>query len=368
MNGKVNGGNVMSRIPTNSLRLMTIVFLKIFPAVNAELQKWEAKAEQIPNKELRTQALNSIHSKQFHCLGGAVFSLLAKDKWKEALRFIVAYQTISDYLDNLCDRSTSLDPDDFELLHKAMEDALSPENDCKNYYQLRKEQDDGSYLKDLVRTCQDVLAKVEEPILINVQLEDLETMYQALQIHKHVKVNERIPRLTTWFNENREKTPTLRWYEFAAATGSTLGIFCLISYALSDCMTKELAEEIYHSYFPYMQGLHILLDYYIDQKEDQEEGDLNFCSFYENEQELKERLVYFIKQTDEKIQTLPHLSFHKMVYRGLVGLYLGDDKIKTLQDEEKIKKTLLDYSGMTARFFHWNTKMYYRFNKNHQAG
>jgi len=52
--------------------------------------------------------------------------LLAGEKYKEAIRFIVAYQTISDYLDNLCDRSTSSDPADFRALHESMLHALTP--------------------------------------------------------------------------------------------------------------------------------------------------------------------------------------------------------------------------------------------------
>ena len=64
----------------------------------------------IPNPELRKQALASIEHKTFHCEGGAIMALMANEHYQEAIRFIVAYQTISDYLDNLCDRSTSQDP------------------------------------------------------------------------------------------------------------------------------------------------------------------------------------------------------------------------------------------------------------------
>ena len=56
---------------------------------------------------------------------GQLWRLLANEDYKEAIQFIVAYQTISDYLDNLCDRSTSLDPADFAALHEAMTDALN---------------------------------------------------------------------------------------------------------------------------------------------------------------------------------------------------------------------------------------------------
>ena len=55
-------------------------------------------------------------------------ALMANEQYREAIRFIVAYQTISDYLDNLCDRSTSLDPKDFSALHEAMKDALTIES------------------------------------------------------------------------------------------------------------------------------------------------------------------------------------------------------------------------------------------------
>ena len=89
-------------------------------------------------------------------------ALLANEHREECIRFIVAYQTISDYLDNLCDRSTSLDPNDFAALHESMLMALSPEVEGGgNYYRYRDDQDDGGYLDELVETCQDVLKKTK---------------------------------------------------------------------------------------------------------------------------------------------------------------------------------------------------------------
>src|SRR5690554_1494645 len=93
---------------------------KTIPAVNQELSYWKNRAEQIPNEALREQALMSIETKAFHCQGGGIYAMLAGSKWREVIRFIVAYQTISDYLDNLCDRSDLLDPTDFRSLHQSM--------------------------------------------------------------------------------------------------------------------------------------------------------------------------------------------------------------------------------------------------------
>nr|WP_205137661.1 tetraprenyl-beta-curcumene synthase family protein [Virgibacillus halotolerans] len=339
---------------------MSIVYRKIFPEVNNELTYWKSRAEEIPNKELRGQALASIETKRFHCQGGGVYALLAGKRWKEAVRFIVAYQTISDYLDNLCDRSTSMDPADFSLLHQAMNDALTPDSKLQNYYLLREDQEDGNYLADLVQTCQATLGELDEYGTFQNDLLQLEGMYKDLQVHKHVKVAERVPRLTNWFNDHKQVVPTLSWYEFSAAAGSTLGIFCLVCYALGGRIMDGLTEKVYQSYFPYVQGLHILLDYYIDQQEDMLEADLNFCSYYPTQQKMQERLLFFIEKANKQVQKLPDSGFHEMVIKGLVGLYLGDAKVNHIEGSHEMKKEMLKISGYKARFFHWNTKFYYK--------
>lgn len=349
-------------VPNNPIALLTTVFQQVFPVVNQELSYWEIRANEIPNKELQAQAKASIELKRFHCQGGAVFALLAGEQWKEAIRFIVAYQTISDYLDNLCDRSISLDPKDFSLLHRSMEDALTPGNDSINYYQFREDQEDNEYLEELVQTCQNTMRSIKDLNIIYPHMQMLEEMYSNLQVHKHVRVEERVNRLTDWFERNKDKTPGLTWYEFAAATGSTLGIFCLVSYALAGKMTKQLASNIYESYFPSMQALHILLDYFIDQKEDLIEKDLNFCTYYPNQKKMEERFKFFIEHTDQKIEMLPNSKFHKMIYQGLIGLYLADAKVRDLSEGKEIAKGLLQASGNYAKFFHWNIKLYNRYS------
>ncbi|KGX86764.1 tetraprenyl-beta-curcumene synthase family protein [Pontibacillus litoralis] len=347
-------------VPSTPIHLMATIYRRIFPNTNRELAKWRKQAEAIPNEELRSQALNSIDTKTFHCEGGSIYSLLAHDNWRKATSFIVAYQTISDYLDNLCDRSTSLDPDDFRCLHQAMLDALTPGAALHDYYALREDKDDGGYLNRLVQTCQQSLAQLEQYDIIQPYTHELASLYCDLQVHKHVQLEERVPRLEKWFDEYANKWSDLTWYEFSACAGSTLGVFCLVSYCFGPQMTSQLADQVLRSYFPYMQGLHILLDYYIDQQEDLEEGDLNFCSYYEHEGHMKERFLYFINQTKQHVKALPHASFHHMVQKGLVGLYLADSKVQSLHGADDMVKALLNVSGLKSKFFYVNSKLYHK--------
>ena len=348
------------KAPTSPWTMMTKVYFNVLPDVHCYLGKWKERARQIPDPELQIQALTSIKTKTFHCEGGAIFGLLAGEKRSEAIRFIVAYQTISDYLDNLCDRSTSLDPGDFRALHESMFHALTPEARCINYYRFRSEQDDGGYLEALVKTCQEILERLPAYDRISSALYELAGYYCDLQVHKHVKVEERVPRLKNWFETHRDDLPEMSWYEFSACSGSTLGIFCLVVYAFQDDCSDDLISQVKDAYFPWVQGLHILLDYFIDQEEDRLNGDLNFCFYYRSDDEMSKRLAHFLEQADKSISRLPHSKFHQMINRGLIGIYLADKKVRKQERVRLMVKNIIRLGGWPTFFFYLNGWIYRR--------
>ena len=331
--------------------MVTKIMLQVRPDVHRYLGEWKKKAENIPDPELRKQALTSIATKDFHCEGGAIYALLAGPYYDEAIRFIIAYQTISDYLDNLCDRSTSLNPDDFSALHESMPHALTPGASATSYYRYHNEQDDGGYLSSLVKTCQDILGSMPAYDAIAPFLKELAVYYCELQVHKHVGVNERVPRLQEWFNTHIEHIPEMRWYEFAACTGSTIGIFSLVAHGYQTNCSDIMARQIKDAYFPWVQGLHILLDYLVDQEEDRAGGDLNFCSYYPNQDEMAERLCHFYRQANLSISRMPNAKFHSMINRGLLSMYLADRKVDQQKDVRKVAKKMIRIGGVVTLFF-----------------
>jgi tetraprenyl-beta-curcumene synthase len=348
------------KIPTRPFGLMTKIYRHVLPEVHKQLSYWKGRAEEIPNPELRRQALESIRTKTFHCEGGGIYSLLANERLKEAVSFIVAYQTISDYLDNLCDRSTSLDPEDFRALHDSMHHALTPGQALTNYYRFREDTDDGGYLEELVQTCQRFLEGISQLDIIQPALWELEGYYSDLQVHKHVKQDERVPRLQEWFQSHQTRLPKMTWYEFSACSGSTLGIFCIVSYALANHKMETLVHQLKDGYFPWVQGLHILLDYFVDQDEDKEGGDLNFCFYYENEETMIQRIHHFIEQSDQSIARLPDTNFHRMINRGLLGIYLADRKVKEQKKVRQLARKIMRRAGGAGLFFFVNGWLYRR--------
>ncbi|MBB6450209.1 tetraprenyl-beta-curcumene synthase [Geomicrobium halophilum] len=346
------------KVPTKPWTLLYRINREVLPLAHEYLDGWRQKAETIPNDELREQALASIEKKAFHCEGGAVYGLLAGDEGRKVIRFIVAYQTISDYLDNLCDRSTSLEERDFRSLHQSMHHALTPGERTENYYKYREDQDDGGYLTSLVKTCREVLEELPGFLDVQKAMQQLAGYYCDLQVYKHIEKEKRVERLENWFSMHKNDLPSMTWYEFSACAGSTLGVFCLAAYASHDRMLSKEVNDIKKGYFPWVQGLHIMLDYFIDQEEDREEDDLNFVFYYENEEQMVERIRYVKEKADESIRSLPDWKFHQLINKGLIAMYLSDKKVQEDKELKRTAKRFIRFGGLPTAFFYLNSWMY----------
>lgn len=299
---------------------------EVFPLVDLELENWVKELGDCNCKELKEQALASIETKRFHALGGSIYALYPGVDTKVFVKFVVALQTISDYLDNLCDRAGVYDEQAFRQLHRAMTAALDPEVDPEqDFYKYYPYKDDGGYLASLVGTCQKVIdshfpsyEKVKEPIL------HLAKLYIDLQSLKHLSRDIREEKLLNWADKYSQ-TQLSPW-EFAAATGSTLGMFMLGVGASQKDLTDEQVEKIMEAYFPWITGLHILLDYFIDQEEDRIGGDLNFVFYYSDASQCQNRLSHFLGEAIKQTKALPQPLFHLTVVEGLLAMYLSDPK------------------------------------------
>jgi len=331
------------------MKILYHYITRILPQVKSLLAYWHRQAQEIKNPELKEQALRSLCYKDFHCQGGAVFAVpLAGDQ--TLLKVIVAYQTLCDYLDNLCDRTECTDGKAFRQLHKSLLDALSPGNTPQDYYAEYPYQDDNGYINKLVAECQTGLSKLPGYTMIKEDLLELAQLYISLQVYKHVAPQEREEILKQWANAHLAAYPFLMWQEFAAATGSTLAIFALLKLAAYADISREKYRRTVQCYFPWICGLHILLDYFIDQEEDRQGGDLNFVFYYRNQEEMLDRLKYFIQKSHQTAVESDNPVFVKTIIEGLLAMYLTDGKIKQ-QGFQKLAAELMDESGSGA----WRT-------------
>ncbi len=375
---------------------------RVFPIVRRELAVWRSRAREVPDDELRRQALWSISSKAFHCMGGSVLALENPERLGELVRAIVAIQTVSDYLDNLCDRAAHARPwaDDPGIdaaregflscmaLHEAFRCAVDPARPVSLFYRLyRVAHGDGGYLDGLVQASRGVLGRLDSYREALPWVNYLAGLYSELQSIKHLSPAIRDGLMEEWYRVRwvgdldpeqcvlplprrasdgfMDDPPVcgrdaagfpLAWWEFAAATGSTLGIFALV--CASSRSTSSVPRDSRHrhatsgrhrssvsperqessrssslgplaqAYFPSIAGLHILLDYYIDREEDRLGGDLNFVSFYPSPDAREAAMGRFVGRALEEARSLPNSWLHTAVVRGLLSMYLSDPKAR----------------------------------------
>ncbi|GAB6174319.1 tetraprenyl-beta-curcumene synthase family protein [Paradesulfitobacterium aromaticivorans] len=324
---------------------------KVFPLVKKELARWQLAAESIPEQGLREQALASIKTKAFHCQGGSIYALYPGVNTAKTVEFIVAYQTISDYLDNLVDSVDVEDEQAFAQLHLAMTEALDPHADLSDYYLYYPYREDGGYLNSLIKTCQGYVASLPSYDNIKSEIVWLASLYAKLQTYKHLALAVREQKMLEWIEPHLTRYPEISAWEFAAATGSTLGVYCLAAVACDESITVPQVRKIKEAYFPWISGLHILLDYFIDLTEDKESNQLNFVAYYQSSHEMGERLQSFLLNSLDEADQLNYPRFHRAVIQGLLGMYLSDPK--TSESEIKhVSKQVLAASGTGVRLLH----------------
>lgn len=321
-------------------RMLTI----IFPAVKKRLGQYRRFLLEAGGP-LAQQGLNSIRDKEFHCLGGGVYALLAPKKLRRhVLDFIIAFQTISDYLDNLCDRFGVQAEAVFRQLHTAMLDSLeSKATEHSDYYSLFPSRDDGGYLAMLVDQCREALAALPHYPRCKEYMLRFTQLYIDLQSYKHLEQGAGEEKLAEVYAKNSSATPGLYWWEYAAACGSTLGIFALAA--------GQSPAQTWAAYMPWVNGLHIMLDYFIDQDEDLQHGDMNLVSYYSPQKQV-ERILWFYQLARKAVQPLARAKFHTLIADGLLALYLSDEKASSPELAQSSRQILAGVqlrAGVLAR-------------------
>ena len=340
----------------SGMNLIIRLIKSAFPRVNTELDNWMNLSGRASDALLKDQALSSLKHKKFHVQGGSVYALYPGVDLDRTIKFIVSFQTISDYLDNLCDRAGVKDEKSFRQLHLALLDSINPSGEKSDYYLYYPYKKDNNYLDALVDECRRQISGLPSYSAVVERMKYYIGLYSDLQTLKHLDENTRMDSLIKWCSMHLKNYPDLSWWEFSAATGSTLGIFMLFAAAFNPSLDTKEVSIIHEAYFPWICGVHILLDYYIDAMEDREMGDLNFTSFYATQKHCEERLSFFITQAFEYSSNLKYQEYHATIIKGLLAMYLSDPKAMT-GINKMTSYNLIEKGGSKTLLYHFICKL-----------
>jgi len=309
--------------------LATVRFVTaVIPRAGRELAAIRARAERIPDDALREQALASIDGKAYHVQGGCILAtFMPAAAARRYVAIVAALETIYDYLDNLCDRLPGVTQQGYATLHESLIDALDVRREPSDYYRDGPPGDDGGYLRSLVEAARAGLRELPNYATVRERLVEVARYYAELQVLKHGPAGVREGACDAWYARNRERFPGLSWWEFAAACGSSLPVFALIELASRERLDAREIDATLSAYFPGVSAVHILLDYFIDQAEDREHGELNFVACYASRADAVRGLRRLVRATLARVRTLAGAARHRFVVEAMCVFYLTHPKV-----------------------------------------
>lgn len=298
-------------------------WLRVYLRASIELRGWRSHAERIPDPVLRRLALEALRAKRRNPEGAAAFAVLAPGRRRRpVVRALVAFQTLYDYLDTLSEQPAADAVANGAQLHGALVVALDPDAPQRDYYRHSERHHDGGYVEALVDACREACRGL--PAFASVgpgarllagRIADYQGLNNAAPGSAHA--------FQRWAGAHVAPGTPLRWWEIAAAAGSSLGVLALIASASHPAVGRVEAAEIQAAYAPWVGSLHTLLDSLIDQPEDSDEGHHSFVGHYASPQEAAERIGVLAARSLELARRLPQGRQHELIVAGMTSFYLA---------------------------------------------
>lgn len=348
------------------LKFSTKLILKLhsqtLPYVDKMLDTWDLRLKKSNIGMIFSLSGQPTDKKINYIRECSIFSLYPNIISKDALHFIVPFAIISDYLQELIKREGPYDAASLSLLFSSITDTIDINRTVGNYYLYHPYINDNGYLDGLVEECRRQVIKNKQFSLVAQPIKKLAEAYSELQFFKFVREPYRKEMITSW-SEKHNKYPEVLSFEYFAASDSILGVAALFTASLSQEINSDEIDKIYTAYFPWICGLHKLLDNYVNSNEVTPFDNFNSTDYYQNIKDCEERISFFAIEALKKCETLMHPDFHKGVVEYLLSLYLSDPRalsgINRLASQNILKEInhKVDLNHYLCKFFRLTGKI-----------
>ncbi len=328
-------------------------WLTVFPRVAWHTARWHRRALRMPGPVLRGHALDALESKRSNIEGACAFAAFVP--WRrrgQVVRACAAFQAAYNLLDILGEQPTANPIADGRSLHEALLFALAPlgdgaEAERKDWYEHHPHHDDGGYLDLLLDECRAALATLPAREMVRSDALTAATRIVAFQSLNLSEAQGEHTELERWARAATPPGSDLQWWETAAAAGSSLGVHVLIAAAAREDLPASEVKMLADAYFPWIGGLHSLLDNLIDKHEDEAAGHRSLIEYY-GPQCAAQRLRVFAERARTAAEGLPHADRHSVLLAGMIGNYLSTPDARR-PELEPIGESVLATAGPLAK-------------------
>jgi tetraprenyl-beta-curcumene synthase len=314
--------------------------------ISAEVGCWRARAAQIPDPELRADALTALTRKRGNINGAGLYWTLPNRRNRDLLAVLVAYEILADYLDCVSERTAGLGLANGRQLHLALVEALEPGAEISDYYSHHHTGDDGGYVRTLVESCRAHCAGLpgyEEvrPVLLRAA-----SLSAVLAINHEPDPGHREQALQEWDaaqhaqharRESDMHGPN-RWYERTAGASAWLTVLAMLALAAEAAPTAKTAEQTYAAYLDWIAPAGAMLDSYGDIAEDTAGGEHSYIAHYPSMEVAVERVSELVRRSRSEARTLPGGARHDVIAACMIAFYLSKDSVRAPEMRQSTRR------------------------------
>jgi tetraprenyl-beta-curcumene synthase len=348
----------------------------VFPRVCLHIARWRRLARRIPDPVLRRLALEAL-AKRGNIEGAAAFAAFTPRAHRAAVaRATSAFQAAYNLLDMLGEQPSADPILDGRRLHEALLFALTPpgpeangaghaESSARaaagtephpgegatamprNWYEHHPQREDGGYLGALLHECRTAVATLPSYATVASSARACAARIVAFQSLNLSETQGDHEGLERWALHATPPGSGLQWWETAAAAGSSLGVHVLIGAAAERDLEAGEVRAISDAYFPWIGGLHSLLDNLIDKHEDEAAGHRSLLEYY-GPQRAAQRMRWLAVEAMGATRELPHHRRHVVILAAMIGSYLSTPEAHS-PELEPVSRSVLETVGALQR-------------------
>jgi tetraprenyl-beta-curcumene synthase len=316
--------------------------------VSRETHTWQVRARSIPDAAIREDALSSIERKRGHTDGAALFWILPRQRDPNLLRLLVAYEIIWDFLDCVNERGACEGTDNGRQLHLALIEALDPAAPMSDYYRYHPWRDDGGYLRSLVETCRHSCAALPSYGRVRPLVVREARRAQVLALNHSTDPLDRDAALEAWADREFSDEQRMSWFELSGAASASMTVHAFLALAAQPDCTDVDVRRTRAAYFPWLSAATTMLDSYVDQVEDELNGDHRYIAHYSSEALAGERVRELVTRSAREARRLDNGHRHAVIAACMVAMYLSKDSART-PDMRASTASIVEAGGSLTR-------------------
>jgi tetraprenyl-beta-curcumene synthase len=298
-------------------------------SVSREVDKWRARAAEIPDATIRRDALEALEHKRSNTEGAALFWIIPKRRCPQLLSLLVAYEIMADFLDSAIERGAHAGMVNGRQLHLALMDAVDVERPISDYYRHHPWRDDGGYLSRLVEECRYGCVTLPSYRCVRPLMMRAAGLAQVQGINHELDLCLREVVLQAWAAQHCRPENGLGWYETAGAASAWLTVLALMAVAAEPTPRSNYASDVYAAYFPWISLSATLLDSYGDLVEDQANEENSYITRYGSLETAVLRIGEVMRRAALEARLLDNGERHSVIFAAMIAMYLSKDSART---------------------------------------